>query len=320
MLRTCLPVLALLPALAAAQDFVGLVYNVEATAASRGMLGNNAGETMTRIDGSQIAGWGAETPGRRTIRSIACIVQDLDAATPEYFDIRLYPEHPTNAGFPDLTAGVTFFTGAPGPTGSGGLAALRVVTPIAPVSVPIQGGGDVFVSFVMPVATATDGLSMQIVLGYSTGSFTRWDTPNTLLGGTPPPAAGPNNSYFLTRIGASATYQQRRQIWVDVQQATAGGTGLAITNQTSYPTSNNPPPAGWGPAPGTADFLSGSFPDGSGSNPGRADDIAMEFTKFGFGSGRIVAFLRDLDFTPAWGPEIPVGSVFFGSTGVTCLV
>src|SRR5262245_46563909 len=200
MLRTCLPVLALLPALAGAQDFIGLVYNVETSAASRGALGNNAGETMTRIDGSQIAGWGAETPGRRTIRAIACIVQDLDAATPEFFDIKLYPEHPTNAGFPDVTAGVTFFTGAPGPTGTGGMAALRVITPAAPVSVPIQNGGDVFVSFVMPVATATDGLSMQVVLGYNAGAFPKWDTPNTLLGGTPPPVAGPNNSYFMTRI------------------------------------------------------------------------------------------------------------------------
>ena len=37
-----------------------------------------------------------------------------------------------------------------------------------------------------------------------------------------------------------------------------GGVVLGITNQASYTMSNNPPPAGYGPAPGTADALSGS--------------------------------------------------------------
>lgn len=318
--RISLFALAATPLSAVAQDFLGHTYNVEVSATSRGALGLAAGETMTRLDAAEHAGWGIGAPGYRTVRSIACVVQDADAATAETFDIKLYPENPANPGFPDLANGVVFVTAAPGPTGSGPLAALRVLTPIAPVAVPIQGSGDVFVSFVLPAATATDGLSMHVVLGYATGAFPRWDTPSTLQGGSPPPAAGPANSYFVNRIGAAMNYSLRRQHWLDVAHTTAGGTGLAITSQPNYPSSANPPPVTWGPAPGTATFLSGSCPDAMATNPGRADDLAMRYTRFGFGNGRVVVFLLDQDFTPGFGSEFAASLVFPGATGVSCLV
>ncbi len=116
---------------AAAQDFVGFSYNAAVGATSRGTIGASAGEVMTRIDGSECAGWGTALPGFRTIRSIACVIQDQNAATPESFGIKLYPEDPARPGYPDLTLGVTFLSGVPGPTGTGGMAELRVATPAA---------------------------------------------------------------------------------------------------------------------------------------------------------------------------------------------
>lgn len=315
-----IPVAALLSLAATAQDFIGFTYNVDISATSRGAIGNNAGEVMTRLDSSEHAGWGADTPGSRTVAALAVIVQDINAATQEFFDLKLYPEDPANPGFPNLNAGVTFATGVPGPTGIGGQATLRVVAPSVPVAVPITGGGDIFVSFVLPIASATDGLSTQVVLGYNPGAFTRWDTPSTLQGGSPPPAAAAGNSHFLSRIGASMAYSQRRQHWIDVAHSASGGCGLAITNQTSWPQSANPAPTGWGPAPGTADFLSGSFPDAMGTNPGRADDVTMWYTRTGIGVGNPVVFLLDQDYSPNWGVEIAVNNLFGGATGWTCLV
>lgn len=303
-----------------AQSFIGHAYNLDVSAATRGFLQGNAGEVMTRLDSTENAGWGADTPGMRTVRSIACIVQDLDAGTPEYFDVKLYPENAAKPGFPDLTAAVTFVLGAPGPTGSGGIATLRVITPAAPVAVPIQASGDVFVSFVLPVATSTDGLSMQVLLGSSIAPYPRWDTPSMLQGGTPPPPASPANSHLLSRIGSVLTYSQRRQLWLDVAHTAAGGIGLAITNQANYPSSGNAPAVPFGPAPGSASFMSGSFPDANGSNPGRADDVAMEYFRYSLGTGHLVVFLLDQDFTANWGPELSLAALFVGSTGWSCLV
>lgn len=306
---------------APAQDFLGFGYNTAAGAASRGTLGNAAGEVITRIDGDECAGFGTGLAGHRTLRSIACIVQDANAATAETFDIVLYPEDPARAGFPDLSAGVPFAVGVPGPSGQGGVAEVRLVTPTAPVAVPIRGGGDLFVSFVLPTAAPADGLQIQVVLGFQPSpAFAVYDTPGPQQGGTPVPAGSPATSHFLTRSGSTLTYNARRQAWLDVAHDGAGGVGLVITNQPSFPSSHEPPPSGFGPAPGTGDFLSGSAPDLAGHNPGRADDLAMVFHKAGVGTGRLVVFLQDRDLEPRWGPELPVGTWFAGATGSTCLV
>jgi hypothetical protein len=313
----------ILCASATAQDFLGFSHNTAVSAASRGSIGLTAGEVMTRIDGSEAAGWGTATPGFRTLRSIACIVQDKDAATVETFDITLYPENTLLPGFPDLAHGVAFATAVPGPSGTGGVAELRVVTPATPVAVPIQGGGDVFVSFVLPAATGTDGLSMQVVLGFDAGpSFPTFDVPGAVQGvGAPVPAASPATSHFLSRTGPTTlNYNTRRQCWLDVAHDGAGGMGLTITNQVAFGCSKEPAPEGYGPAPGTGDFLSGSAPDAAGSNTGRADDIAMRFVKSGLGDNRLVVFLLDQDLSPEFGAELPVSQWFAGATGSMCLV
>lgn len=311
-----------------AQDFIGFSYNSQVGATSRGSIGVNAGEVMTRLDGNEHAGWGIGTPGFRTVDSLFFVVQDQDAlTTPETFDIVLYPEDAANAGFPDLTGGVTFATAVPGPpppTSGTISAAARTITPTTPVAVPIQGGGDIFVSFVLPASAgwpATDGVSIQVVLGYApSASFTVFDTPGLAQGGTPPPPGSPADSHGLSRVGAgAAVYNARRMQFLDVAHSASGGVGLGITNQTSYVASNNPPPAGFGPAPGTADFMSGSNPDVVGGNVGRVDDIAMEFYRTGTGTGTPVVFF--IDFTPFFAPvEVPLSLlVTRNSTGTLCL-
>lgn len=313
-----------------AQDFIGYSYNCQVGATSRGSIGTAAGEVMTRIDGRHHAGWGTNTPGFRTITALFLIAQDQDAVnTPEVFDIRLYPEDPNNLGYPDLNAGVTYATGIPGPTTGNPIGAVALTvpptTPGTGDSVPIQGNGSVFVSFVLPANAgwpATDGMSINIVLGFApNASFTVFDTPGLAQGGTPPPttaASNPSNSHGLYRIGAGAAlYSQRRQMFLDVAHSTSGGTALAITNQTSFTASNNPPPTGWGPAPGTASMMSGTNPDVVGGNAGRVDDITMEFFRTGIGTGALVVFLMDL--APAFAPEIPLSVFLPGSTGVVCL-
>jgi len=304
-----------------AQDWIGLNCNAATGATSRGAVGINAGEVMTRIDGEELAGWGAQTPGFRTVTSLFYVVQDQNAATPENYDIKLYPEDPLNPGFPQLTAGVVYRAGIAGPTGTGIVALAMTVPPATPGvgdSVPIQGGGDVFVSFAVPAAGwSADGLSFHIVLGYApSASFTVYDIPGLAQGPTPPPAGAPWNSHGLSFIPPAAiSYSGRRNINIDVAHTTSGGRALAITNQTSYVASNNPPPAGWGPAPGTGDMLSGVNPDAVGGNPGRVDDMTMEYYRTGMGTGALVVFLYDLG---SFGPEVPV-SFFTPGTGMLCL-
>ena len=314
-----------------AQDYIGLSYNTSVGATSRGSLAANAGEVMTRIDGSEFAGWGTNTPGFRTISSLNYIVQDQNALTPEVFDIMLYPEDVANPGYPDLAAGVVYATGITGPTTTGTVPVVAAVVKVTPPttvgvgdSVPIQGGGDVFVSWVLPANAgwpATDGLSINIVLGFApNATFTVFDTPGLAQGGTPPPSTAlsdPSNSHGLYRIGAgAAAYSQRRMMLVDVAHSTSGGVALGITNQTTFVASNNPPPAGFGPAPGTASMMSGSNPDVVGGYVGRVDDIAMEYFRTGFGTGGLVVFLADFG---GFGPELPISALGVNGTGVLCL-
>lgn len=312
---------AVLTAPCFAQDYIGFTYNAQVGATSRGSLGNGAGEVMTRIDSDEVAGWGTQTPGFRTISSLFFVAQDQVAQpVANTFDIILYPES-TTPGEPDLTAGVTFATGVTGPVNAtpGTITAvLKTVTPSSPVAVPIQNGGDVFVAFSLPAVTATSNLSIQICLGYApSAAFTIFDTPNQSQGISPPPTAAPSNTHFCTRIGTNPTvvHNLRRQHLVDVAHSTAAGRALGITNQTSATGSNNPPPAGFGPAPGTGEFLSGSFPDVGGSNAGRVDDVSFEFFKTGIGTGALVIHIMDIG---TFGPEVPV-TAFAPGTGVLCL-
>jgi len=312
---------AALAAASSAQDFVGLSYNSPPTASSRGALGAAAGEVMTRIDSSELAGWGIGTTGYRTIQSLYFVVQDnLGPSTASTFAIKLYPESASTPNTPDLNAGVVFATGVQGPTGFGvSVATSKVVTPASPVSVPIQGDGDVFVSFVLPATSSTSSLGIQVVLGYQpSAAFSVFDQPNASQGTGVPTTASAATSHACTRVGnaTAVTYNLRRHHVLDIGHAGAGGRALGITNQSNYAASNNPAPSGYGPAPGTGNLLSGSFPDGSSAIAGRVDDLAMQFQKTGIGSGAPVVFM--IDFADDFGSEVALSSVLTGS-GVVCL-
>ncbi len=307
--------------LAAQAQFIGFSYNGEVSAVTRGALNAGAGEVIAVIKGEDYAGWGGTTPGVRTITSLFFILQDQNFTTAETLSIKLYPESATNAGFPDLAAGLTFATGVTGPgaPASGVISSeLKVVTPATPVNVPIVGSGDVFVSFVLPANAAwpADGLSLDVQFGYQpSAAFTVFDVPgatqqpsatitvnNTHLHSFVPPA-----NYFLLRCAG---------LLLDVAHPGTGGVVLGITNQASLLGSANPPPIGFGPAPGTGDFMSGVSPDVRGVNPGRADNIAFDYFRGPAAAGSLVLFFGDLG---TFGVEIPLGAIFPGSTGTVCV-
>ncbi len=317
----------------AAQDFIGFSYNGQVSATSRGSLGNNPGEVMTRIDGGDYAGWGTDTPGTRTITSLFFVAQDQLApvlpTTGNTFDIKIYPEDVANPGFPDINAGVVFATGVTGPTiaagGVPGIAAVaKIVTPSAPVSVPIQGGGDVFVSWVLPAVTATSNLSIQVTLGYQPSTaFTVYDLPGptqppaSTAPGTPTPITTAN-THGVSLVGTTLSLNGRRNHLFDVAHNGTGGCVLGITNQSTFAGSNNPPPTGFGPAPGTADFMSGVSPDGNAFNVGRGDDIAFDFFKTGMPAGSLVFFGITIT-TPFLAFEPPLPALGLSGTGVLCV-
>ncbi|HEX5053986.1 MAG TPA: hypothetical protein VFZ65_19565 [Planctomycetota bacterium] len=310
-------------ATASAQDYIGFSYNGQVGATSRGSLGNNAGEVMTRIDGSDYAGWGTDTPGMRTISSIFCVAQDQTAQpVAATFDIRLYPEDVANPGYPDMTQGVPFATGLSGPTGTGGVAAIVVIaTPASPVAVPILGGGDVFVSFVLPAVTATSSLSIQIQLGYQPNTtFTVYDLPGPAQppAGVVPTPTTVQNTHGVTFVGGMLILNARRNQLIDVAHSGTGGVVLTSTNQASLLGSANPPPTGFGPAPGTGGFLSGVSPDANGWNAGRVDDITFDYYKTGMPAGSLVLFAMTLtsNFLAA---EPPLPAIGLPGTGVLCL-
>ncbi|MCA8974301.1 MAG: hypothetical protein KDC98_06240, partial [Planctomycetes bacterium] len=126
---------------------VGFVHNITTSASSRGSLGAAAGWILGRIDGGEYAGWGTDVPGHRAITSIRFTVQDQDLATPGTFACALFPEDPTNPGFPDF-AGIVPLSSTQLPAlGSGPGAWMVRLSRVNPVLVPIQGGGDVFIGF-----------------------------------------------------------------------------------------------------------------------------------------------------------------------------
>lgn len=324
--RLCLAAAAIAAAVSAqsASNFIGFSYNGQITATSRFSVGAAAGEVMTVVKGEEYAGWGTDLPGTRTITSIYMIIQDQDAvATPEVFDVILYPESLVTPGTPDLTAPVVFSTGVTGPAAptTGVIAAAaKIITPATPVSVPIVGTGDIFVSFSLPANAgwpATDGLSTNAIYGYAPGAtFTVFDTPGQDQQPVTPVTV--DNTHSFSRVGAATNVivnQCRSQI-LDVAHNGTGGVALGITNQASLLGSANPPPTGFGPAPGTGDFMSGVAPDVFGINPGRVDDVAFDYFRGLPAANNLVLFFADVG---SFGPEIPLGLIFPGSTGTVCM-
>lgn len=322
-IRTCLAAAALAAAASAQANFMGFSYNVQITATSRYSVGTAAGEVMTVIKGEEYAGWGTDTPGFRTVASVFMIIQDQDAvATPETFDVILYPESLTTPGTPDLNAPITFATGVTGPAAPATgviAAAAKIITPAAPVAVPIVGTGDVFVSFRLPANAgwaATDGLSCNANYGYAPGAtFTVFDSPGANQQPVTPITV--DNTHCFSRIGTGAVIvNQCRTHIIDIAHSGAGAAVMAITNQASATGSANPPPTGFGPAPGTASFQSGCAPDVTGFTSGRVDDITFDYFRGTTAANNPVIFFADVGAFPA---EIPLGLIFPGSLGNICM-
>ena len=314
---------AAITAALSAQQFIGFAYNGEITAVTRGALGTHAGEVIAVIKGEEYAGWGTDVAGQRTISSLFFVVQDQNFQTAETFSIKLYPEDAANPGFPNLAAGVAFATNLPGPGApmSGVISAeARVVTPTTPVSVPIVGSGDVFVSFVLPGNAGwpnTDGLSLDTQFGYQpSAAFTVFDVPGSAQ--QPTATITVNNTHMHTFDAQTQQYFLSRSscLLMDVAHSGTGGAVLGITNQASLLGSANPAPAGFGPAPGTGDFMSGVSPDVTGFTAGRADDIAFDYFRGTAAANSLVLFLGDLG---AFGTEVPLGLIFAGGTGTICV-
>ncbi len=323
-IRISLAAAAIAAAATAQSNFIGLSYNNQVTATSRFSVGSVAGEVMTVIKGEEYAGWGTDVPGSRTITSIYMIIQDQDAvATSEVFDVILYPESLATPGTPDLNAPIVFSTGVTGPaapTTGVVAAAAKIITPAAPVAVPIVGSGDVFVSFSLPATPLpfpADGLSTNAIYGFAPGpTFLVFDVPGQNQQPQVPPTV--DNTHCFSRVGAAATViiNQCRSHIIDVAHNGPGGVVLGITNQASLVGSANPPPAGYGPAPGTGDLMSGVAPDVVGFNAGRADDIAFDYFRGTAAAGNPVVFFADIG---AFGPEVPLSLVFPGSSGTVCV-
>lgn len=307
-------------------------FNVSTGATTRGTVGVNAGQQLTRYDASDYVGIGKEvgTPlvTGFEIAGLTYVLQDQNDATPETYSLWAYSESPTNPNFPNFlasdpvgvnsipTPGVALFSGVQASTGTaGGTISAYIYTVNFTTPVVYPAGLDLFLAVEHPAAAgwaATDGGSVHINLGIS---------PNF-----PPPTVntfdlkGPgvigdgltNNSYGYahnTTNGALASGGARQYHIIPLVATTAGvGVALATTNQSSYPISNV--------APGTASFFSALHPDGSNSptTAGRVDD--SHYMYFGATAGNLVFFLADLNASPVL---VPLGGILAGSAGVTCL-
>ncbi|MBK8096793.1 MAG: hypothetical protein IPK26_06780 [Planctomycetes bacterium] len=310
-----------------AQPWLGFARSCnEVSAFSRNDLGNLAGEALTRLDSREHAGWGTAIAGFRTVSGVA--FASTSGVTPQTIDLLFYPESGVGTELP-AAAPVTFALGVPIPPGP--VCAMTIVGP--PVSVPIAGSGDVFLSFRLPAAPfpgwPTDGVGIGIVAGYPgvlpddfVTPLTNFDRPGP--NATPgAPTLLPTGTYGLRKL-LGAGYRLSRQHWFDLRHQPwgastsyegAGGVGIVWNNQVNYPTG----------IAGTSNFLSGtspnSWPSLANGNPAtRSDDIGMGIQMAGL-SGQIVVFVAQV--AAGFGPEIPITLPPVNapplSTGVLCL-
>ncbi|MCA8974410.1 MAG: hypothetical protein KDC98_06795, partial [Planctomycetes bacterium] len=171
----------------------------------------------------------------------------------------------------------------------------------------------VFIGFHLPAEPSwpSDGLSIHEVLGYDPGIPVAFDVPGQAQHPFAP--ATPATSHVLTwdGVAATATYEPRAMLILDVGHNGTSGSVLAITNQTSYVSSN----AGFSPVPGTSTFLSGTNPDLFGFASGRADESVFRYRREG-AVNPFVIFVYDIG---AFGPELPLAQLLPGGRGVVCV-
>lgn len=317
-----------------AQTDTRIYHNVATGATTRGAIGVNTGQQLSRIDAEDYNGIGDPvlTGGLvtgYTINGFQYVMQDQNDATPETYSVYFYSESAATPNFPDFLqtdpigqnalngpAGFGPFTQAS--TGTGVISAYIytlnfTTTAMPPVTYP--AGRDFFMAISHPAApgwAGTDGGSVHINLGanpnFPPPTTNTYDLkgPGAIAGGTT------SNSYGYahnTTNGTLAAGGARQYHMIPLVLPTVGvGVATATTNQTSYPTSNA--------APGTASFFSGLHPDGSSTpnTAGRVDD--SYYVYFGAPAGNLVFFLVDFNTAPV---TLPLAAFLAGSTGVYCL-
>lgn len=311
--------LLLLPALASAQDVLGLLNNTATSFTSRGSASipnTNPSIAFNRLDKEHYAGWGVDpaNPGMRQILGMFVWVQDQIGTTPETVDMLVYGEDPALPDYPDLTAplGAAMAIPTPPQTATAAVAFTMNVTFATPVLAPASG--DVFLAMGLPQpatgAWPTDGMSCHAMYyQFLSTNGTVWDDPGPAM-----PTQMPNNGnggWYVPNPANGPFYTQTPRQW-RFDPIVPGATGVAgtITNQTSLTLSNA--------APGTSSQASGLYPDAANPprNAGRADDIASRWFRSTAGTGTPVLFLMDFG---AFFPELPLSSVLPGSSGAICI-
>ena len=311
-----------------AQTNSQMYFNVSTGATTRGAVGVNAGQQLTRYDAQDYVGIGREVGSPLVtgfeISGLTYVLQDQNDSTPETYSLYIYSESATNPSFPDFLATDPVGQNALGSFGpytqattgtAGGTISAYIYTVNFTTPVVYPAGRDFFLAVSHPAApgwAATDGGSVHINLGIS-ANFPP-PTVNTFdLKGPGLVGGGVTNASYgyahNTTNGTLASGGARQYDIIPLVAATAGiGVATATTNQSSYPISNT--------TPGTASFFSALHPDASNSptTAGRVDD--SHYVYFGAAAGNLVFFLADLSASPVL---VPLGGILPGSAGVTCL-
>lgn len=290
---------------ATAQQPLGATFGLTASNASRGGLLSAAGTLYARFDRDDCTGWGlsSSVANAREIRGVRFVSQDQNGATPEQYWITILTEDPAVPGYPDPTQVLGSFgpfthaATAPGP-------ATWTNTHVFPTPVLVPANRDVFVGVRVTAAPLwpSDGHSVMCTLGI----LSQWSIYDR-------PGAAPiqHGSYALT-ADASGTlfYRNTRQLLIDLLIDGPGGAATAITNQSTYPSSNT--------APGTGGYLSGLHPDARlpSATPGRLDDLGFVYLDPALPTGMPVFFLADIGNL---GAEVRLDLLIPGSIGSACL-
>lgn len=276
-------------------------------ASDRGSFGAGpANEVFVRLDAHEHGGWGTNGPaGSRTIDGVRFMAHDILGAA-SVVTITLYPEDPVLGHRPDMFPlsaipfGAMLVTPGPCPV-------LHQLMGL-PVSVPCVNNGDVFVGFRFG---AGDGIQIGRIdatrdvpgPAYLGGLlYTGPILPSHCLERSPPMAA------------VAAALPGPAQYYIDVSQGPGlvDGVGRTITDQPLFPASA---------LPGTANFLSGSYPECRPAIGPRtaSDTVAMTARAPWATPGSIALFVVAGSPILPCGAEMPLWMLFPGGNGVLCL-
>lgn len=308
---------ALLAAVATAQNNLGILQNVDASYATRGNHWNAGAfpsTQYTRIDGDFFRGWGYDgsNPGFRTIFGLHCVLQDFNGATPDPFQLVVYTESATQLAMPDVTNPIATTGSLSMPASAPGVTSFEVSAMfLTPIAAPAPA--DVFVGVHQLTPTnvlAQDGMTVWLTTAEDgMGQWTVRDVP-----GAGAPATGAEATYAGFRVPAVSqlAVMPRAQFHIEPILFAAGG--VASARHLADPLH----PAA-GAMPGTSCQLSSHRPDARSpaANPGRADDLGMTFLMAGLPDNAPVLWLGDV--SGGFGLETPLWLLLPGGSGAACV-